>query len=104
MPSAGEYRDRLEWKLHTYGDPDSFGQKPDVYTSQGYLWGAVDDVAGGNADYLESDQPSTSATIRLRNAPAVNPLDQLIDAGRSETWFVSNITRGDNEVICQVSR
>jgi head-tail adaptor len=101
---AGEYRTRLEWLQRTPGTPDGFGQRADTYPSQGYLWGAVEDLVGGRETAKESERQVTTATVRLRNYPAVVAGDRLLDVGLDTTWTVEHAVRGDNELVCEVSR
>lgn len=101
---AGEYDDRLEWQKRTPGTKDGVGQRTDTYPSQGYLWGAVDDLSGGRAGYQESNRQTVTATIRVRNHPGVVAGDRLERAGLGEVWTVEHVVRGDNELVCEVTR
>ena len=104
MPNAGGYRDRLEWLKQTKGTASGFGEKPSTYPSQGFLWCAVEDVAAGRVTEKESERQQTTATVRIRNYPAVAPGDRLHDVGRGELWTVRTVARGDNETRAEVDR
>jgi head-tail adaptor len=105
MKAAGEYIDRLEWlQRSTAGRTlDGFGQASDPFASQGFLWGVVEDLRGGRVTEQASEHDETTATIRLRNSPAVVAGDRLVDLGRGEAWRVLSVTRGVNEVLCGVT-
>lgn len=103
--SAGSYPVRFAWAVHSYGSPSAEGDPTDVYADPVNLWGGYDtDRAGTIVASLESDQQSTSASIRFRNYPAVAPLDTLTDAQTGEVWTVDTVTRGANEIRCDVYR
>lgn len=101
MP-AGDYPTRFEWLKRTPGDPDGFGQRADGHPSQGYLWGVVEDLAGGRASAQESERAEITATVRLRNLPAVVAGDRLSAGGA--VWTVESAVEGDNELILDVRR
>jgi len=104
MPKAGEYPTRFDHLRVTRPTPDTFGQKAEVETSQGYLWGAVEDVSAGTSRRLESEQHVLRATIKLRNYPSVQPGDVLRDVGRNERWHVTSLYRGLNEMLAEVEK
>jgi head-tail adaptor len=101
MPAAGEYVDRLDWGQRTKGTPDSFGQAVYTFPTQGFLWGVVEEVAGLRVTEMESEKQQTTATIRLRNYPAVAAGDRLTD-GLGRVWRILSAVRGDVEVLCEV--
>ncbi|VTU02778.1 unnamed protein product [Gemmataceae bacterium] len=101
---AGRYADRLNWLKHQTKPADGFGQKGKGYAHEGYLWGAVEDVAGGRESRKESERQVVAGVVRLRNYPAVAPGDQLRDEGRGDTWTVLTAVKLDNEVYCEVER
>jgi len=104
MAAAGEYDTRLEWFKKTQGGVDEFGQRHDeFYPSQGYLWGAVEAAAAGRSSEMESERQETTATVRLRNFPAVAAGDRLRDRDGNE-WTIETVLAGDNEVVCEVVR
>ncbi len=100
MARAGSYADRLEWGQKTAGTPDAFGdRKPSTtYPSQGYLWCAVEDVGASRETKKEGERQLTTATVRIRNAPAVAAGDRLGD------WTVLTVTAGANELTCEVEK
>lgn len=105
MHAAGGYNTRLAWLKQQTGPPDPFGQKPKSNAQlDGYLWGAVEDVAGARETRKESERLVVSAVIRLRNYPRVRPGDQLRDDGTGDTWAVLTAVRLDNETYCEVER
>ena len=103
MNAAGGYNTRLEWLQRTAGTPDGYGQRRDTYPSQGYLWCALEDVAGNRTVEKESEKQVTSATVRIRNYPAVVPGDRLGDADGG-IWTVKTAVAGDNETLCEVEQ
>lgn len=100
MPGAGEYPDRLEHKRRRVAGRDGFGQTVDVFDSRGFLWGAVENIQGNRAGTKEGERDRYTATVRLRNYPAVVAGDQL--AGLT-VWTVESVVSGDNETICEVT-
>lgn len=105
MMPAGEYDTRFKWERHSYPAGNTFGDRrkrtAGHYAEQGYVWGALDEPSGGTTTQLESTQQDTRAVIRLRNLPAVGPLDRLTDLGHAEVWEVESTKRGANELVCQ---
>lgn len=102
---AGEYKTRFAWSVRSDGTTDGYGQKPAVFTPNGYLWGATDDVTAAAEEAAGTDTNRTRARVRLRNLPAVMPRDRLTDAGRGEVWTVDAVWRsGPNETSCEVYR
>lgn len=99
---AGDYHDRLEWRKRVPGGRDSFGQPVDTYPSKGFLWGVVENVQGNRTGEKEQQREQLSATIRLRNYPAVKAGDQLAD-GDGGVWTVGSVVAGDNETTCEVT-
>lgn len=99
---AGDYSTQFEWFQHSFGDKDSFGQPAEDYTTQGNLWGALEDLSAGEQDLEERQVPILRATIRLRNYPEVAYLDTLYDTGTETEWTVRSSYAGDNEIICEV--
>jgi head-tail adaptor len=103
MPSAGEYRTRLEWLRRTPGTPDGFGQRQDTFDPQGWLWCAIEDLAANRVTEQESERHQVTASVRIRNYPAVAPGDRLRGTDGRE-WEVRTAVEGDNEVLCEVRR
>jgi hypothetical protein len=104
MHAAGTYNTRLAWLKKQTGTPDGFGEKPKTHPSAGYLWGAVEDVAGGRQTRKEGERMVVSGVIRLRNYPGVRPGDKLRDDGRGDEWEVMTAVKLDNETYCEVER
>lgn len=104
MAKAGDYSTRLEWLKRGPGNPDTFGQREETWIPQGYLWGAVENVVAARVTESESEKQETSATIRLRNYPAVGPGDKLREVGSGAEWTVETAVEGENEIECEVSR
>ncbi|HEX4608855.1 MAG TPA: head-tail adaptor protein, partial [Urbifossiella sp.] len=75
--TAGEYPWRFEWLKKSAGTPDGFGQPSDSFPSQGTLWGALEGLSGSRTGSKESERQDVSATIRLRNYPAIAAGDRL---------------------------
>lgn len=100
MMGAGRYGTRFEHFARTTPTANTFGEKAAVYTSQGYLWGALEDLNAGEETQLERPTEILRATITLRNYPTIAPLDKLV---ADETdWIVRSRYAGDNEIICDV--
>lgn len=104
MPRAGDYATRLEWLRRTPGAKTPAGERPATYPSAGHLWAAVEDLVGSRETAQESERQLTTATVRLRNYPGVQPGDRLRDAGLGHLWTVGHVVRGDNELVCEVTR
>jgi head-tail adaptor len=104
MPGAGDYPTRFTWKRRQQGAPDTFGEKPDEYPVLGTLWGAVENLGAARVTEKASERQETTATIRLRNYPAVKPLDVLRDMGTGDEWEVETAVAGDNEIVCEVKQ
>lgn len=104
MPNAGEYDSRLAWLRKSPGEIDAFGQRFPGNPFLGHLWGVVEDVAASRETVNGSSRMVTSAMIRVRNYPALVAGDQLRDEGLGDVWTVSVVWRGDDEVLCEVSR
>lgn len=106
MKPAGDYLDLVEWmKRNLAGRThDRVGQATDAFVSQGYLWSAIEIVTGGRVTELASERQQTTATIRIRNYPAVLAGDKLVDQGHGDTWKVLSAARGSDEVLCEVER
>lgn len=102
--AAGAFIDRLEWLKRAAGTPDTFGARVDVYTSQGTLWCAVEDVAGTRATEQERERQLTTASIRVRNLVGIAAGDRLRDAALAETWTVRTVVGRGNETVCEVDR
>ena len=100
--AAGEYTTRLTWLRRKQGEPDTFGEKPEEFEHLGTLWGAVEDLAAGRVTEKGSERQETTARIRLRNYPAVRPLDVLRDAGEGDEWEIETAVAGANEMVCEV--
>jgi hypothetical protein len=102
--NPSQYPVRFAWRAHSYGTPDSFGQAVDVYAASVALWGGyASERYGGTVETLESEQALGGCTIRLRNYPAVGPLDTLTDPQTGEVWTVASVARGSNEVLAEVT-
>lgn len=103
---AGDYSTRLEWLSRvTDATPDPFGQRPLTFQSAGYLWCAVEDLNPTRPTEKESEAQKTTATIRIRNYPAVMAGDRLYDAAEDDTWTIKTAhATDDNETICEVER
>lgn len=99
--AAGQYSTRFEWFQFALGEADSFGQRADSFNSQGFLWGALEDVATGEAEKLTRQTATLTATIRLRNYPELAARDALDDADGTR-WFVHAVRYGENETVCEV--
>ncbi len=111
MRPAGEYNLRFEWLKHAYAAADGFGDVKSRtnrdrggYAPHGFLWGAIDEVAGGTAEEVQSQSERRSARVRLRQFPGVAAPDRLRDTRLDEVWEVLNTYRdGDNqELVCEV--
>lgn len=103
--SAGKYNVRFAWAVHSYDGTTAEGDPVSEYADPVNIWGGYDtDRAGTIVASLESDQQSTSASIRFRNYPAVAPLDTLTDAQTGEVWTVDTVVRGANEIRADVYR
>lgn len=103
---AGDYSTRLEWlKRLPHAKPDTFGQRPRTHESAGYLWCAVDDPTSNRESEKESEGQKTSATVRIRNYPAVLAGDRLSDPNEGHMWEVMTArATDDNETVCEVQR
>jgi len=103
---AGDYCIRLEWlKRIPDAQPDSFGQRPRTHESAGYLWCAIDEATANRETEKESEGQKTSATVRIRNYPAIVAGDRLYDAAEDDTWEVKTArATDDNETVCEVER
>lgn len=97
---AGDYRDRLEWLKRTRATKDGFGAPVETYPSQGYLWCAVEEVTANRESVKDAQRQVTTATIRVRNFPAIGPGDRL--SGGGFVWSVLTAVAGDNETTCEV--
>lgn len=105
MKATGEYLTRFAWAAHSYGTPDAFGEKPDVYAADVYLWGGYDgERTSGPTEFRGATAEAVEVTIRVRNYVAVAPLDSLTDPQSGEEWTVKGAVRGDNETIVTVYR
>lgn len=103
--TAGNYPTRFEWYAHSYGDPDTFGEKPDVWADVAYLWGGYDgEATTGPEEFRGATVERVEQTIRFRNYPSVAPLDSLVDPVTGDDWRVKGVVWGDNETVCTVSR
>lgn len=101
---AGDYRDRVQWLQRAKG-ADTFGDRRagDTYTPEGYLWGVIEDVSANREERKGANVQVTSATVRLRNYPAVVAGDRLQDLD-GNVWTVKTVAAGDNEVTCDVEQ
>lgn len=105
MRSAGEYRTRFAWAVHSYGAPSDLGDPTDEYAAPVNLWGGYDgDRVRSTVPDKASEQMGTTARLRFRNHLAIAPLDALTDEQTGEVWTVDVVGRGDNETIADVSR
>lgn len=100
--AAGEYTTLFTWLRRKQGEPDTFGEKAEEFEHLGNLWGVAEDLAAGRVTQKASERQETSATIRLRNYPAVKPLDVLRDAGGGDEWEIETAIAGENEMVCEV--
>lgn len=101
---AGEYDTPFTHRKKTRGSKDTLGARHDTYPDQpGYLWGALDDVNGGRGTAQEVERAEYTATVRLRNYPAVEPGDRLVD-DLGDVWTVETVVRGANELLVDVAR
>ena len=62
------------------------------------------ELTGGRESAKESTHQVLSATIRVRNYPAVVAGDRLRDVRWDETWTINHVVPGDNEQVCDVTR
>jgi hypothetical protein len=105
MPAAGAYRVRYQWQRNGLADPDGAGQKARDYEAGGFLWGTDAELMDAGEDERGGGKRQrTTATIRVRNHPAVRPRDVLYSAEWDETWKVMTVQRGDNEMLLGVER
>lgn len=100
--AAGEYSTRFTWLRRTQGPADSFGQKHDLFPVMGTLWGALEGADSSRQTRLESDRQEDTATVRVRNSPAILPGDILRECGSGTEWTVLTTTGGANELVCEV--
>ena len=99
------YPDRFNWLIYSR-IPDSFGDvKPgEVLADGGPLWGRIDNVDSSTEERLSAKRQTQTATITLSQYVPVKPFDRLFDVEWSETWRIENVRRGNNEMICSVTR
>lgn len=104
---AGHFIDHLEWlkRVPGAGGTDGFGQKTDGHPNQGYLWCAIENLAGGRATAKESERQERTATIRIRGRVGIAAGDRLRNPALSEVWTVGSVVwiRADNETVCDVT-
>lgn len=104
MGAAGDYAERLNWQRRTPGTPDSFGQRPDTFPSVADLWAAIEDSSGGRSSSKESEHQVITATIRVRQYPAIKAGDRLVSYRWGDVWTVDHVVRGENELLLEATR
>lgn len=99
---AGDYRDRVEWLQRTVVASDGFGERTATFPSQGFLWCAIEDIGANRESKKEGEKQVSTATVRIRNRPAVAAGDKLV--GVLATMLVKTVTRepSGNELSCEV--
>lgn len=103
--SAARYPLRFGWWVHSFGTPDSYGEKPDVYADPVDLWGGYDgERTSSPIDWRGATDEQVDAAIRVQNYPTVKPLDYLVDPVTGEEWIVKGVVRGNNEILVSVYR
>jgi head-tail adaptor len=103
---AAYFIDHLEWLKRTQAAAgDGFGQKADAFTSQGFLWCATADLAGGRRTAKESERQERTATVRIRGRVGVVAGDRLRNAALGDLWTVDSVVFNwtDYETVCDVT-
>lgn len=104
---AGEYRERLTWLRRVKapaGTRDGFGQRADQFAEVGPLWAAVEGQSGLRTTSKESEGDQVTATVRVRQYPAIVAGDRLRSVRWGDVWTVESVVRGDNELSLEVTR
>lgn len=102
--ASGRYNILFTWLQHSRGEANGFGEQPEEYTSQGNLWGAVDDASANVEPDLDADRQHDRATVRILNHPGLKPLDRLTCTrhGLAEVWRIETVHREATQTICDV--
>lgn len=98
MNKTGSYNNRCTW-LQRSTSTSSIGQQEETFSSNGYLWCAIDNVSGRKQTDYGAQRTGNYSTIRIRNYPAITAVDRLQD-NLDNIWVIESITKGDNETIC----
>ena len=102
MSTTAKYPIPFTWNKYTSSARDAFNQAVDTYPSQGTLWGSLEDQSSNRGHNFGGPQTSKSATVRLRQFPAVSPKDYLVNSRTGVTYHVDSLYQdwAANETVC----
>jgi|SRR5947209_2461566 len=106
MKDAGKYLIPFTWMQYTTSSRDSLNQAVESYTSNGTLWGSLEDLGGNRGNGLGGPQTEKTATVRIRQLPALAAKDRLTDTRTGITYEIDSIYPDwqANETVCTVAR
>lgn len=102
MPTPAQtYNSACTWLSVSRDRDGDTGEMVKTHSENGTLWVSVDIQTGRQSNEYGIDLTGGEGEIRIRNYPAVEVDDILVD-GNGYSYQIDSIRLGDNELICDV--
>src|SRR5437868_2624586 len=94
--------DRCFTRLVRDTSKDSFGGTEYTFVDSGNAyWGSLEQTGSVEVDERNRTTTHTTARIVLRGWLTLTTLDRLVDTEWDETYIITSIARGDDEIIVE---
>jgi hypothetical protein len=98
---AGYYNRPLTRLVRTVDDSNAYASKEYVFTADAVYYGHVEQTGSEEVELNGRLETKLSAEITLRGWVAISAVDRLLDNQFGDTFIITSVARGNDEMICK---